>query len=53
MAFAGNRTQGDTTIVVYVKEPVVQRSYPATRNIKGTEAYGGKSRSLEMALGLM
>ena len=41
------RTLGDTTIVVYVKEPVVKTSYPATRNVNVIEAYGVKPKQFK------
>ena len=40
-------TQGDVRIVVYVKEPKVQTSYPATRNISVTEFYGVKPKQFK------
>ena len=41
------RTQGDVTIVVYVKEPLVQTSYPAARNISVAEEYGVKPKQFK------
>ena len=41
------RTQGDVTIVVYVKEPVAKTSYPATRSISVIEAYGVKPKEFK------